>query len=220
MGIVLNFDHSRSSNAARSAKVSAVKPASRARSVPRSKAHHSAGTLSLCHHLETCAGLAPSSEAHSSRVGQSSTTSRKEAKRSVMENYLGQIVLERKPKTSHDTENLSGQNVLMNGPLSEREFDEAFIRRTREARIGISGDPRKPRFSQTDLAELLGTTQGTYKNYEIDRCLPHYLIPRFCQLCGVTVNHMFGVKAKAKNAPKAISGPRRGILRPSRTGTR
>ena len=216
MGVVVRL-HSRSSKAASSARVSALRPASLARCVASKDDHHSAGMLWRCHHLETCAAEAPISSAHNSRVGQSSTTLRNEQKRSVMPINLGQIVLDCKDKMDHDTTNFSVQNVLM-AYWTEKQFIREFIRRTRSARIGPY--PSKKRFSQPKLAKLLGMSQGTYKNYETNRQLPLYLLPLFCDLCGVRIDEMLaplsGATIEPINAPEPVSKPRRGRRRKSK----
>src|SRR5262249_4510733 len=72
---------------------STVKPTSRARSLLIMADHQREGIESRCHHLETEAGRAPTSDAIASRVGQSSMTARKES----MPARLRRNVLSRKP---------------------------------------------------------------------------------------------------------------------------
>lgn len=224
MGIVVEFCHARSSTDASRARTSAVSPDSLAREVASTERHHRSGILSRCHHLETWAGEAPTSAAHSSRVGQSSTTSRKEPKRSFMDDVLGQIVLERKHKLSHDTQKNPAQIVLMDKD-AEKRFNLVLAARVRAARIGISGDPKNPRFTQEKLAQLLRINQGTYKNYEKSRPMKHYLIATFCDLCGIKVESLFApiqapdVSKTPPNAPAAISVAKRGHPRKRRIAT-
>lgn len=224
MGEVLDFDHSRSSIEDKRAKTSAVSPDSLAREVERMERHQRSGTLSRCHHLETCAGLAPISEAHNSRVGQSSTTSRKEPKRSIMDHVLGQIVLDGKYKSCRDTQKFAGQNVLMDKD-AEYHFNLVLAARIKAARIGVSGDPKDPRFTQEKLAELLGIRQGTYKNYEKNRPIKHYLIPRFCDLCGISPQSLYlpidpaDVSKLVANAPRPVSRAKKGTVKRRRTAS-
>jgi len=70
--------------AARSISVSGLTRDLIAVSVERIGAHHSAGTLSRCHHLDTADDLAPISAAIPSREGQSSIRARNELIESAM----------------------------------------------------------------------------------------------------------------------------------------
>src|SRR5437870_5548881 len=105
MGIVVRLPvqrHARASSncfAAKRAKRSADKPAALARSVAKTRVHHSEGMLSLCHHLETALARAPISEAIASREAQSSMTARNEFE-SAMPESIGRTVLKCKDVTS------------------------------------------------------------------------------------------------------------------------
>src|SRR5229473_6292126 len=104
MGIVIDLSHARASigtRAAKAVRAAASSPAPRAISVAKTADHHSAGTLSRCHHLETAEALAPMSAAIASREGQRSMMDWKDDK-SVMPNPIRPIVLNCKDKLSGD----------------------------------------------------------------------------------------------------------------------
>jgi DNA-binding XRE family transcriptional regulator len=182
MGIVIRFPrrHARAPStstgcrAAKAVSPSALRPAAAALSVAKTADHHSAGTLSRCHHLETVDAPAPMSAAMASREGQSSMMDRNEAN-SVMSEAIGRSVLAVKPKTSHDAPVSIGHNVLM----TAEEVRRGFVQRTREARIATG-------LSQPKMAKELGIDQGTYKNYETIRPLPTELVPIFCEICEIS----------------------------------
>lgn len=79
----------------------------------------------------------------------------------------------------------------------------AFIRRTKKAR------QERTNLTQTEMARLLGigkddnTGQGTYKNYETNRPLPHEYIPDFLRLTGVTYEWLFEEKQR-RNREKRV----------------
>jgi transcriptional regulator with XRE-family HTH domain len=70
--------------------------------------------------------------------------------------------------------------------MSTAAFKETFIARVKQAR-------KEARFSQIEIAALLGIAQDTYKMYETRSCLPHYLIPRFCIACRIDVAELYGM---------------------------
>lgn len=190
MGNVIKLAHARASVVSRAAKAvrnSAVSPFSDARSVAKIADHHSAGTLSRCHHLETAEAPAPMSDAIASRDGQSSMTALKDEGKSVIADLIGRSVLGRKPKSSQDGAKSLGHTVLMTAD----EIRRGFIQRTREARMS-SG------LSQPQIAKKLGIDQGTYKNYETIRPLPHELVPFFCEICEITPVDLYPAAKKAR----------------------
>ena len=67
-------------------------------------------------------------------------------------------------------------------------FKTGFIRRTALAR-------KRAGMSQEDMALSLGTAQGTYKNYELDRCLPHQHVNTFCRVTHVDIEWLYTGKA-------------------------
>lgn len=81
-------------------------------------------------------------------------------------------------------------------PLTPTAYEEAFRRRVRNARALRTDEPK-------EMARLLGVREDTYYRYETRTMLPHYMIERFCQLTGVTVDWL-------------IKGPQPG--QPSHTG--
>jgi transcriptional regulator with XRE-family HTH domain len=64
-----------------------------------------------------------------------------------------------------------------------------FILRTTEARIAAG-------FTQNEIAEILGLQQGTYKNYETNRPLPHRYIRRFCIACRIMPAQLFAMRER------------------------
>lgn len=81
-------------------------------------------------------------------------------------------------------------------PMTPTAYEEAFRRRVRTARALRTEEPK-------EMARLLGVREDTYYRYETRTMLPHYLLPRFCELTGVTVDWL-------------INGPRPG--QPAHTG--
>jgi DNA-binding XRE family transcriptional regulator len=107
--------------------------------------------------------------------------------KSVMSDAIGRSVLEIKPKSSHDEDSWLGHNVLM----TPDEVRRGFIQRTREARAAS-------RLSQPKMAKKLGIDQGTYKNYETIRPLPHELVPLFCEICEIGPADLYPVAKRAR----------------------
>lgn len=68
-------------------------------------------------------------------------------------------------------------------------YRQGFIQRTREARVQ-SG------LTQEEMAEKLGITQGTYKNYEKNRPLPHQYVRQFCDEVGIEPTDLYPKSAK------------------------
>jgi len=154
-------------------------PAWAARSVAKIGAHHSAGMLSRCHHLETAEAPAPMSDAMPSREGHSSITERNDVG-SDMHRDLGHLVLKSKAILSCDCEQPVGENPRMADRMSETEEKLAFIRRVRTARMA--------RFEkQNPILTILDIDQGKYKQYESRTPLPWRYIPKFCAACGVSM---------------------------------
>lgn len=189
MGDVLCFVHatsSRSRSAANSASKSADTPAALDRSSLSSGSHHSDGIELRRRHLKMASVVVPISRAKDARVGHRSMISRNEQ---IIGRYLGQRVLKYKAKSSQDSPNLLGHDVLMVRKPPRKEVRRGFIQRTREARIRCG-------YSQEQIAEILGMNQGTYKNYEINRPLPHELIPTFCEACEILPGELYGMLAR------------------------
>jgi hypothetical protein len=196
MGIVVRLkDHARAltgSRAARPVSLSAVKPATIPRSVVKTIAHHSAGMLSRCHHLETAAALAPMSAAIASREGHSSMIDRNDV--SAMQIAIRQSVLKSKDILSADLGAVLGQTVLMGTDKpSTSLFKQMFLARTALAR-------EKAGKSQEQMAAELGVAQGTYHKYESRTPLPHHLIPQFCMLTDITPQWLYTAAVEIREA--------------------
>jgi DNA-binding transcriptional regulator YiaG len=135
--------------------------------------HHSAGTLSRCHHFDTAEGFALISEAIASREGQSSISERNVLICEAMPHVIGQTVLKRKAILSLDEKLSLGHTVQMADTETETQYKQTFISRVKSARIATG-------MKQWQIAESLGMPQDKYKQYESRSLLPHHLIGRFC----------------------------------------
>lgn len=211
MGMVIGFSrHARASAGSRAAKAvskSAVTPAAEAFSVINIADHHSAGTLSRCHHLETAGAPAPRSAAIASREGQSSMIDRNEAK-SDMPMLLRPIVLKRKDILSGDAGILKGHNVLMSPAVNTKVIKDHFTARIAYAR-------HRAGYTQATMAEALGfgpaddpKGQSKYHKYEKRSFIPHTLIPQFCALCDVTVGWLYNGPIVARPVEKRGRKPK------------
>lgn len=199
--------HTRTSASILLAKVvmrSAVTPAVRALSVPSTADHHSDGILSRCHHLVTRGAPAPVSAPIASRVAQSSMIDRKEPNsvNSDMQKSLGQFVLKIKPNVSSDCDHRAALALVAMDRDSASNFKAVFIARVKAA--------REVRFTQAEIAGLLEIPQDRYKQYETRSLLPHWLIPKFCLACGVTMQELFN-PAPAKPAQRPARKTRRRV---------
>lgn len=194
MGQIVAFpDHARASagsvvgvRATKAVINSEVSPLPLAVLVSKTADHQSAGMLKRCHHLETCAGVQPPpiSAAIASRVGQSSIIERNEVG-SVMENTIGQSVLNCKANKSYDCELLFGHKLLMARIDSSTEFKRAFIARIKAARKAKGA-------TQAQMAEMLGLErQDHYKQYEGRSLLPHHLVLKFCMICDIDPTYLY-----------------------------
>lgn len=77
------------------------------------------------------------------------------------------------------------------------KFKSDFIARVKAA--------REARFTQAEIADLLQIPQDRYKQYETRSILPHFLIPKFCTACGISVEYLFTampVKQPSRTARK------------------
>lgn len=212
MGIVLRFPtrHARASTGSRAASrvnVSAVTPFETAFSVASTADHHSAGTLSRCHHLETAEARAPISDAIASREGHRSIMDWKDGKW-VMPEPIRQSVLKSKDILSGDVCKTLGHNVLMKSGDTTKVFKDQFTARVAYAR-------HKAGYTQATMAEALGfgppddpSAQGKYHKYEKRSFMPHALIPRFCDLCDVTTGWLYSGPAVARPVEKRGRKPK------------
>ena len=81
---------------------------------------------------------------------------------------------------------------------SELEFNIAFVQRVKEAREAVS-------WTQAFMADSLGIPLERYKKYEQRSPLPHYLIPRFCQLAGCDIYYL--MTGKRRPLPPSFGTP-------------
>lgn len=61
-------------------------------------------------------------------------------------------------------------------------------------------------FTQYRMAETLGVPLENYKKYEKRSCMPHYLIPKFANIVGVSIEYLFYGRGAVD---KSGSGPRK-----------
>lgn len=73
--------------------------------------------------------------------------------------------------------------------VSPATYNTQFINRVRAARALYTNEPK-------EMARALGVREDTYYRYEKRTMLPHHLMPRFCEITGVTLDWL-------------INGPRR-----------
>lgn len=202
------------SRAANSVNMSDVTPASRARGVDKIEAHRSEGMLSRCHHLETADDRAEMSEASASLEGQSSITDRKDRISVVMSRHLGQLVLKCKDKVALDGDLFLGHSVRMADSETEAQFKQAFTERVKAARVATG-------LKQWQVAELLGTPQDKYKQYEGRSLLPHALVGRFCTICRVNPEWLFtGIGQKPLRPPHLVASEEPEPIRKPKKGRR
>jgi hypothetical protein len=84
-----------------------------------------------------------------------------------------------------------------NESSSPAAYRAAFFKRVRTAREFYSDSPQ-------EMAKALGIPYGTYVRYETRTMLPHHLIPRFCQITGVSADWLF----HGPSAARALSSQR------------
>lgn len=82
------------------------------------------------------------------------------------------------------------------------QFVSEFIDRTRRARDEHG-------FTQDEIAELLGISQGTYKNYETNRLMPHNLVPAFCLATRVDIAWLYTGRVPQQRLKPAPASRRR-----------
>lgn len=70
-------------------------------------------------------------------------------------------------------------------------FKAAFTSRTQELR-------ERRGFSQREMAVALGVETSAYAKYESRSFLPHHLIPRFCAICNISADEIFGLGARSR----------------------
>lgn len=62
---------------------------------------------------------------------------------------------------------------------SVKKFNDAVCQRTLQARLALN-------MSRKQMSEALGCSEASVQKYEIRTPLPHHLIPRFCELTGLS----------------------------------
>ena len=205
MGTVVSLAHHvRASLVANPVRISAVKPASRARGVAKIGPQCSGGIRSLWDHLRAVSVWTPISPASTMLDGQSLTTARNDL--NTMPQTMGQKVPRRKHFLSHDQDASTAHVPAM---VDELEYKRQFIARVREGRA------RRPDWRQEDIAELLGTDRDTYKQWETRTFMPRHLMPLFCKLTGLSLIYLLtGMESAERTLPVApadavLAKPRR-----------
>jgi hypothetical protein len=184
-----------SSRAAKRVSKSAVTPADLALSVDKTADHHSGGIRFLADHLRTATWLAPTSEAMTSNVSQSSMMEANEFK-SDMPCIMGPAVPKNKSIVSHDSISHLGQPVLMDQDdedIAESAWREEFRERLRKAQGNRT---------QQVMADLLGISRERYSKYVGGRksMMPTRLLPRFAMICDVDLLELIEGPRKEKKA--------------------
>ena len=82
--------------------------------------------------------------------------------------------------------------------MTKKSYDKGFIRRIRVARESAG-------LSQKEMAERLGVKTNTYSKYESHIMMPHFLLPTFAHVTGVTLTYLFSAPttpARPETPPK------------------
>jgi hypothetical protein len=82
---------------------------------------------------------------------------------------------------------------------SPTTYRAQFFKRVRAARALFTENP-------PEMAKALGVPRDTYYRYEERTMLPHHLIPRFCELTGVTVDWLMRGPAAAQAMQQQKTG--------------
>jgi ribosome-binding protein aMBF1 (putative translation factor) len=169
--------------------------------------HRSAGMRSRCAHLRAAYADTPISSASTAGDGHNAITARKdENRRDTIRRNLGQFGQKCKRVLSVDWTRAGINNAAMNE--NKKAFWQSFC-----ARVKLARERRD--LSQKDVATVLDIAQGLYKHYEIRSPMPHHLIPKFCLLCGVSIDWLytgrnpgFGPQPAANNdSPRKLKRP-------------
>jgi len=90
-------------------------------------------------------------------------------------------------------------------PVGPAAYRTAFIKRVRAARALYTENP-------PEMAIALGVERDTYYRYEKRLMMPHHLIPRFCEITGVTVQWLIegpaAARAMSQQLPQTGTDPR------------
>lgn len=83
-------------------------------------------------------------------------------------------------------------------------YKKGFISRTKLAREGCGLELK-------EVAAALGIKKAdTYEKYEKRTILPHYLVPAFCKVCGISADQLFRTHGVGEvPSREAREGPRR-----------
>lgn len=73
------------------------------------------------------------------------------------------------------------------------DYKKLFHDRVRAARKGRG-------WTQETMADLLGFSQGHYKQWETRDLMPHEVMPRFCVLTGITLDYLLTGRERAERA--------------------
>ena len=84
----------------------------------------------------------------------------------------------------------------MGKPAKNGGFNGDFCLRTKRARIARG-------FSQAEMADALQVEEDTYSKYERRTPLPHRYIPRFCLICGISLEELFAMRKPPKVVAKS-----------------
>lgn len=75
--------------------------------------------------------------------------------------------------------------------VSPATYNTQFINRVRAARALYTNEPK-------EMARALGVREDTYYRYEKRTMLPHHLMPRFCEITGVTIDWLINGPRKVE----------------------
>jgi DNA-binding transcriptional regulator YiaG len=87
------------------------------------------------------------------------------------------------------------------------EYRDAFLKRVATAREALG-------LNQTKMAELLGLTQGHYKQYESRTIMPHHILVEFCRVTKQHPWYMLTGQSGAFSPGALHSHDRTGNVRP------
>lgn len=78
-------------------------------------------------------------------------------------------------------------------------FNETFCRRVKEMREARARLDKS--WTAEKMAGVLGVPTANYRKYETRTPLPHYLVPRFAAIMGVTISYVL----TGKNEPSPVA---------------
>ncbi len=83
------------------------------------------------------------------------------------------------------------------------QFKKEFLERTIAAREG--------RYTQQEMADLLGISQSRYSKWEIRTLVPHAFVGPFCVATGRSAGWLFGVEGAVPKRRKRATRRGRGL---------